>query len=315
MKPAIADTKMNNQRPLTKKEWRTYHLLMCLFTFLGRIPRPLARKMGNFLGDAWFRLDGHHRKITLDNLALALGRELASDQRHAIATSVYRNLGQILFEIGWSLAVDRNTLNKSVTIDGLENFQAAHEQGNGVLVVTAHLGNWELLSVLTKPIGLPVNIVYRPLDFKPLDHFFEAIRSRFGAKLIPSRNALLRILKVLKRGEVVAMLLDQNVDYYDGVWVDFFGRPACTSKAMATIAQRTGAPVLPVFNYREGDGFRIVVGEILPPVVTGDRRSDTEANTARYTQVIEEGIRRKPDQWFWVHRRWKTKPYSLWPRQ
>ena len=141
-------------------------------------------------------------------------------------------------------------------------------------------------------------------------------RSRYGAKLIPSRRALLKIIKALRRGEAVAMLMDQNVDYYEGVWVDFFGHPACTSKAMAMIAMKTEAAVLPVFLYRQADGFRAVFGQILTPAAyTEDQQKDIEARTAQYTKVIEEGIRAEPDQWFWVHQRWKTKTFSPWPRQ
>jgi len=306
---------MKNQIPLTKSESCIYRILTGFFRLIGRIPRPIAKKIGNLLGDAGFWLDRRHREITLDNIADALGNELAPTEQYKTARAVYRNLGQILFEVGWSLTASFKTMDEHITMEGLENFKAAYEKGKGVLAIGAHIGNWELLSVVGRKTGIPINVVYRPLDFRPMNLFFENTRSRFGANLIPSRNALLKILKGLKKGDAVAMLMDQNVDYYDGVWVDFFGQPACTSKAMAVIAMRTGAPVLPVFLYREADCFKAVFGKILPPIVTGDRTKDIEANTAKYTQVIEDGIRRKPDQWFWVHRRWKTKPYSLWPRE
>jgi len=307
---------MDLRRTLTKSELRLFRWLMRLLRLIGRIPRPLAIRMGNLLGETAFLLDKRHREITLSNLSLALGDEMGADRRHALAKSVYRNLGQILFEVGWSLAVDWATLYRHITIEGLEHYQAAYQQGRGVLVITAHLGNWELLPVVAKQADIPINIVYRPLDFKPLDRLFERTRSRFGAKLIVSRRALLKIRRALKKGEAVAMLMDQNVDYYDGVWVDFFGHPACTTKAMAVIAMKTGAAVLPVFLYRQADGFRAVFGQILTPAAsTGDQRKDVEARTAQYTKVIEEGIRAEPDQWFWVHRRWKTKTFSAWPRQ
>ncbi len=306
---------MKKPKSLTRIEWYIYRILVRLFSLIGRIPRPMAKKIGNLMGDAGFWLDKRHRQVTTNNISLALGEELGPTQQWKLARAVYHNLGQIIFEVGWSLSVSLQTLDEHVTIEGLEHFLAAHEMGKGILAITAHIGNWELLSVVGKKSGIPINVVYRPLDSRPVDLFFKKTRSRFGAKLIPSRNALLKIMKVLKKGEAVAMLMDQNVDYYDGVWVDFFGHPACTSKAMAVIAQRTGTPVLPVFLYREAGGFRAVFGKILPPVTTGDRTKDIEANTAQYTQVIEDGVRRQPDQWFWVHRRWKTKTYSAWPRE
>ena len=306
---------MNLRRTLTSSELRLFKLLERLAQLIGWIPRPVARCMGNFLGEAAFLLDKRHREVTLKNLQMALGRELDPTQRRSLAKAVYRNLGQILFEVGWSLTVDWETLCRHITVEGLDNYRTAYRQGNGVLVITAHMGNWELLPIVAGQVDIPINIVYRPLDFKPLDRFFERTRSRFGARLIQSRRALLKILKALKKGEAVAMLMDQNVDYYDGVWVDFFGHPACTTKAMAVIAMKTGAAVMPVFLYRQADGFRAVFGQVLTPApTTGDQRKDVEARTAQYTKVIEEGIRAEPDQWFWVHRRWKTKTFTPWPR-
>ena len=305
---------MDDPGLLTNTERRLYRLLKRLLGWLGRIPRPLAKKVGNFLGDVGFWLDKRHRDITLENIALALGRELDSKQQVALARSVYRNLGQVLFEVAWSWTLSEKALSECITVEGQEHLQAACDRGKGVLVVTAHIGNWELLPIAAKGVAIPINIVYRPLDFKPLNTIIEQSRSRFGAKLIPSRHALLRILGALKKGEAVAMLMDQNVDYYDGVWVDFFGHPACTSKSMAVIAMKTGASVLPVFLFREVSGFRATCGEALTPADTGDRTKDIEANTAQYTLAIEKAIRQKPDQWFWVHRRWKTKTYALWPR-
>jgi KDO2-lipid IV(A) lauroyltransferase len=305
----------NKPRSLTRSEWWLFRILMGLFVLLGRIPRGIARKIGNLLGDAGYRLDRRHREITLSNIALALGRELDRPGQVSLARAVYRNLGQIIFEVGWSLTAELESLYDHITMEGTENYQAAFKKGKGVLVIMAHIGNWELAPVVGKRTGIPINVVYRPLDFRPLDLFFKETRSRFGATLIPSRHALLKILKALKKGEAVAMLMDQNVDYYDGVWVDFFGQPACTSKAMAVIAMKTGAAVLPVFLYREPAGFRAIFGPMLPPAKTGDRTKDIEANTAQYTQVIEAGIRKQPDQWFWVHRRWKTKTYCPWPKK
>lgn len=307
---------MNLRSTLTRRELRLFRLIDHLLRLIGRIPRPAAKRIGNALGEAAFWLDKRHRDITLKNLRFAFEQELDAAQRQSLARAVYRNLGQILFEVGWSLNVDWETLCRQITITGLENYQDACRRGKGVLVITAHMGNWELLPIVAKRTQIPINIVYRPLDFKPLDRFFEHTRSRYGARLIPSRRALVKILKALRKGETVAMLMDQNVDFYEGVWVDFFGHPACTSKAMAVIAMKTEAAVLPVFLHRKADGFRAVFGQILTPAAsTGDKQKDVEARTAQYTKVIEEGVRAEPDQWFWVHQRWKTKTFSPWPRQ
>ena len=305
---------MRKKRQPTTTDYRVYDIIFRLMRAMGRIPRPMARRLGNLLGDTAFLLDRKHRKITLNNLVFAMGAELDARQRWRMARAIYRNLGQILFEVGWSLCASPAELDHRFRIDGLENYQAAREKGKGVLAITGHIGNWELLSIVADRVNMPINVLYRPLDFMPLNLFFEKLRGRFGARLIPTSHAMLRIVRVLKKKEVLAILMDQSVDWYDGVWVDFFGRRTCTSKGMALIALKTGAPVLPVFLYREAAGFRAVFGEEIPLVVTGDKTSDIERNTLNYSKAIEKGIRRHPEQWFWVHRRWKKRPYCLWPR-
>ncbi|MGA6927225.1 MAG: lysophospholipid acyltransferase family protein, partial [Desulfosarcina sp.] len=247
-------------------------------------------------------------------LAFALGDEIDAQARWTTARAVYRNLGQVLFEVGWSLGASPAQLDESIRIDGSDHYRAAIEKGRGVIGITAHLGNWELLPIVADRATMHLNVVYRPLDFMPLNIFFEKLRARFGARLIPASNAMLKIVRALRKKEVVAILMDQSVDWYDGVWVDFFGRRTCTSKGVALIALKTRSPVLPFFLYREASGFHAVIGQEIPLVVTGDKTQDIEINTLNYSKVIETGIRRHPEQWFWVHRRWKNKPYCLWPR-
>ena len=305
---------MAKRKPPTTIDFKICGLINCLVKTLGRIPRPLARRIGNCLGEAGFRLDRRHRTIALDNLTLALGDALSPEQRWEMAKAVYRHMGLIFFEVGWSLTAPAAELDRHVRIDGLEHYRAALEKGKGVLAITGHLGNWELLSIVADRARIPINVVYRPLDFTPLNLFFENLRGRFGAHLIPTSHAMIRIARALKKKEVVAILMDQSADWYDGVWVDFFGHRTCTNKGMALIALKSGAPVLPVFLYREENGFRAVFGPEIPLVITGDKTKDIEANTLNYSKAVERGIRRHPEQWFWVHRRWKKKPYSVWPR-
>ena len=306
---------MAKRKPATSIDIKICGIITHLVSALGRIPRPLARQLGNFLGDVGFWLDGRHRKVALDNLALALGDELTHRQRWDLARAVYHHLGQILFEVGWSVTAPDQELDRQVRIDGLEHYRAAFAKGKGVLAVTGHVGNWELLPIVADRARIPINVVYRPLDFTPLNLFFERLRTRFGARLIPTSHAMIRIVRALKKKEVVAILMDQSVDWYDGVWVDFFGHRTCTSKGMALIAIKSRSPVLPVFLYREKTGFRAVFGQEIPLVVSGDKTKDIEANTLNYGKAVEQGVRRHPEQWFWVHRRWKKKPYCEWPRK
>ncbi len=293
----------------------TYKLIAGLLKALGLIPRKTAFKLGNFIGRILFLFDKKHRKIALNNLTRSFSREKSSYEIKILVRRVFKNLGQIIFEIGWSLRLESKDFQKYFNIQGLSNYRNAYEKGNGVLVLTAHLGNWELLSIIFAMVGYPVNVLYRPLDFSPLDRFFAMIRGRFGAELIPSAQSMRKILRSLKYGKAVGMLMDQNVDWYEGVFVDFFGHRACTNKGMALLARRTESPVVPVFLVREKSGFRAEFGSEIPLIKTEDIRKDIEANTHQYNRVIESIIRQYPDQWFWVHQRWKTKPYCQWPRR
>ena len=284
---------------------------------LGLIPREPGIRVGTVIGRFLFAFDKKHRTIAINNIRNAFGSELRSDEVKTIARQVFNNLGCMIFEIAWSARLDPELFDRYFKICGRENFLKAFDKGKGALLLTAHMGNWELFTVIAQMAKIPASVVYRPLDLKSLDEAVKQLRCRFGAKLIPTTNrrAIVQILNTLKDNECVAMLMDQNVDYYNGVFTDFFGRSACTNKGMAILALRTGAPVVPVFMVREPGGFR---AEVLPEIAltkTGDKQKDIEANTAKFNQAIEAFVRRYPDQWFWVHQRWKTRPYCIWPRE
>ncbi len=296
-------------------DWQniTYNVIKILFKLIGLIPRKLAFRLGNLFGWILFLVDRKHKEIVMNNLTRAFGHEKNPYEIRMLARRVFKNFGQIVFEIGWSLRLDRKDFQKHFKIQGLSNYKNVYEKGRGVLFLTAHMGNWELLSIIMAMVGYPVSVLYRPLDFSPLDRFFAVVRGRFGAELIPSAQSMRKILRSLKHGKVVGMLMDQNVDWPEGVFVDFFGHRACTNKGMALLARRTEAPVVPVFLVREKSGFRAEFGSEIPLIKTEDIRKDLEASTQQYNRIIEDFIRRYPDQWFWVHQRWKTKPYCPWP--
>jgi len=286
-----------------------------LFKLLGLFPRTWAVGMADFLGGMLFYVDKKHRGIAMDNLTYAFGHEKQPQEIEKITRQVFINLVKVVFEIGWSLHLKESQLAEHFKIDGYHHIKNAYEKGKGVLVLTAHFGNWELLTVIGKIIKFNINIVVRPLDFKPLDQFIFNLRTRFGGKIIPKERSIHTIIRSLHRGEIVVLLMDQNVDWYEGVFVDFMGHRACTSKGLALLALKTGVPVVPVFMVREKSGFRAEFGPEIVTVKTGDRQKDIENNTQEYNRVIENFIRRCPDQWFWVHQRWKTKPYQAWPKK
>ncbi len=282
-----------------------------LFRVLGMMPKK--QKLGQALGRLIYRLDGKHRRIALENIARAFPEKTPA-QAQQLARRAFENLGQVPFEIGWSLNHKGPALFRRFRIQGWEHIRQAYEKGNGVLVLTAHFGNWELLTVIAAMLGYGLSIVYRPLDFAPLERFIVRLRTRFGGKLIPKKKSMRQVLRSLRHGEMAALLMDQNVDWYDGVFMEFFGIPACTNKGMALLALKTGAPVVPCFLAREQNGFVGVFLPEVPRIRTGDKFKDIEQNSLLYNRTIEAMIRQYPPQWFWVHQRWKGKPYRPWPR-
>lgn len=288
-------------------------LITTLFRMIGRIPGPIADSLAQSGARLWFRIDKKHRNIAIDNLTRAFGHEKSQEQIRLIAFQSFYNIMRIPFEIGWSDGMTLPELYQYAEMRGLHHIQAALAKGKGVLALTAHMGNWELLPSVAPMAGFSADIIYRPLDFSPLDAFFLRLRTRFGAGLIPNAHAMRKILRQLKNGHVVAMLMDQNVDWYEGVFVEFFNHRACTNKGFALLALKTRAPVVPIFMLRNQNRFIIEFCAELELVQTGDRAHDIEANTLRYNQAIEAVIRRYPEQWFWVHQRWKTRPFCSWP--
>lgn len=298
----------------SKKQTAAYVAIRTLFSCLGIFPLHIGRKLGAALGNVFFLCDSKHRNIALDNLAAAFRPEKTLRQTRVLARKIFQNLGQIVFEIAWSLRLKKKDFEKYFLINGLSYLRSAFDKGKGVLILTAHIGNWELLTIVAAMTGYPKSIVVRPLDFGPLEKFFAGLRTRFGGRLIPKKNSLRMVLRSLEQDEMVGLLMDQNVDWYDGVFVDFFGRLACTNKGLALLALKTGAPVVPLFVVRENSYFRAEFGREVPLIQTGDKTRDVEANTQQYTKIIESFICRYPDQWLWVHQRWKTRPYHEWPR-
>ncbi len=287
-----------------------YHLIYRAFFLLGLIPPGIAKRIANALGRIWFVADRRHREVAIENLNRAFGDEMTPAQLRAFCRRVFCNLVRVIFETGWSVHIKDSDVRKYFSFHGMENLHAAMCNKRGVLVLTAHIGNWELLIAAAARIGLPISAIYRPMEFKPLDRFFRELRSRNGASLFPKKKAMRKVLRSLKNNELVGVLLDQNTGMSKGVFVDFFGEPAGTNKGLALLARETGTPVVPMFLVRENGLFRVECGRQLPHIKTGDKAGDIAASTRLYNKAIEDMIRRYPEQWFWVHRRWKSKPHK-----
>lgn len=195
----------------------------------------------------------------------------------------------------------------TITLEGLEHLRRAMETHGRALVLTAHLGNWELLTVAHRLTGYPLAIVVRPLDSPWLERLADRLRRKSGVELIAKRGALRPVLKALGDGRMVGILLDQNASRRESVFVPFFGHPASTSKSLALLAVRSGAPVVPIFIRRERRGHRVTICPMLPAPTATDSEQAVAELTARCTATIEAAVRATPEQWLWIHDRWRTR--------
>ncbi len=257
------------------------------------------------LGAAWHALDLEHRRTAEANIRLALGMNEAEARRLALEN--FRHLARVFAEFPLMGRMTRENHRRFVEPSGEEHLLKSLERGRGVLILTGHFGNWEWMAY-SAPFFLParLNIVARPVRPEALNRWVTRLRERSGNRVIAKEYALLHTLKALKRNEMVGFLLDQNAGKKTGVWAPFFGGCVLTHKTLAHIALRTGAPVHPVFNHRLPDGrYQIEMGREIPAPSHGTLEEKTAAMTAAFNRIIEEQIRRFPDQWYWVHRRFR----------
>lgn len=283
--------------------------LQLLVTAVGVLPRRAARAVGAGIGALVWMLLGRLRKTGLRNLEMAFP-EKSDAERRAILRGVYRSLG---WQIGEFCKMRHYTAEQAsafIRYDGLEHYLAARDEGRGVLVLTGHLGAWELSSFYHSLVGHPMSLVIRRLDNPLVDEFVNKVRCLHGNRVIHKDDFARGLLTAMHRGETVGILMDTNMTPPQGVFVPYFGIEACTATALARVALKTGAAVLPGFLLWEAAEQRYVLrfGEPLELVKTGDAERDVLANTALFTATIEAYVRRYPEQWLWVHRRWKTRP-------
>jgi len=282
-----------------------------LFTCFQGIPISLRRALFTGLFRLFYLLVPRQRLIAAHNLRCAFP-EKSDDEILRIVRGVYRNMGIITAEFFDIPRLTKENIGEFVDAEGIEHCTRALERGRGVLFFTAHFSNWELSAAAAALLIKPAVAVYRTLDSALLEHIVLRVRSAAGNTLIPKEHAMRAMIRCLKRNEILGILIDQNVAWYEGVFVDYFGRPACTTNGLALLALHTKAPVLPGYIVRLHDGrYRLVIGPEVQITRTGDRDADVLANTQRFTKMIEETVRRYPDQWFWVHQRWKTQQCQI----
>ncbi len=288
-------------------------LLKIVAFFIGHIPRFLLLPTGNLLGLVAYKFARRHKTTACENIRESFkedGEQVSEEEVRIITLGVFINLALNFLEfmrLPWLKAKD---LKGYVEIEGLEHLEEARSKGKGIIICTAHFGNWELLGATLGLIGFPLEVVVRNPDTPVFDNFVAWVRTSSGNRSIHKKNAMLRLMRALKGNGTLGILLDQNVTRREGVFINFFGRTACTNKGPALLAAASSSAVLPTFIIRDGLTHRIVISAPLKLVNTGDKEKDVIENTAIMTRPIEEIIRKYPEQWFWVHRRWKTHPDS-----
>jgi Kdo2-lipid IVA lauroyltransferase/acyltransferase len=268
--------------------------------FVRPMPRRFALALGGLVG----------RAIAIDNLRLSFPG-WNEERLRATAAAVYRHFGRVVFDILWMQRRGAKEILAFLEFDGEEHIEGPMAAGRGILFCTGHLGNWEIQAIAHAWFHGPVSVVARPLDNPELDARLCRFRASSGNTIIYKKKALAQILGALRSGGSVAMLLDQNVQAKDGIFVDFFGRPAATTTAAAALAVKTGCAVVPCHTELLADGrYRLSYDQPVVWAPSGDRDVDIEGITQELARRTEGWIRRTPEQWLWMHRRWKTRPPS-----
>jgi KDO2-lipid IV(A) lauroyltransferase len=271
------------------------------------LPLSAAAWLGRRAGDLGYVALGRRRRLALANLAQAFP-DTDPAARRQIARRSFQHLGLLFIEGCLALRRPLRDVTGQIRIDGLDHLQSVFERHGRALILTAHLGNWELLALAPALTGYPLTVVARALDSPALNAWADQLRRAAGVEVVDKRSALRPVLNALRQGRLVGVLLDQNAARREGVFVPFFGRLASTSRAMAVLALRTRTPVLPAFIRRLTPGRHEIT--IHPPLPL-PARSDDEAVrvlTAGCTSAIEAAVRATPEQWLWAHDRWRTRP-------
>jgi len=294
------------------KRLAEYTAAVVFLRILAILPYRIASDAGGLIGRLGYKIDKRHRNVAIENLSRAFpGRDRKDISR--IANKVFENLGRSVAEFIHiaSRPPDsvREMLNKWVKIEGQDHVNNAIMNNKGIIYLGAHFGNWELLGQVLSTNKCGFNVIARPIDNYRLNQIIVSLRSVLGANVLSKKGVLRDTLRVLKKGGAVGILLDQNSSKEDGVFVDYFGQLAATNKGLALIAMKSGASVIPVFIVREDTCRHRVV--YLPEIEikrSDDLESDVLTYTQKFTSIIESFVRDHPEQWFWMHRRWKTRP-------
>ncbi len=274
---------------------------------LSILPRNFVRPTGKILGWFFYHTFSRRRRVALHNTRLVFGRE-----RNDIVLASFKSLGMSIVEIS-QIWLGRKGIFNGIEYEGLSHYFEAKAAGRPVMLITGHLGNWELIGNAVARKGCIFSVVVRPLDNIYLNRMIKRIRHMFGNRSISKRGALRDVLKTLRKKGSVAILIDQGSNSSEGVISDFLGRRAYTTKMPALMALKTNAVVIPVFIHRTETSHRIVFNEVMPIVRSKDHDKDVEINTMNFSKKIAEYVGTYPGEWLWIHRRWKRIPENKMP--
>ncbi|MBU1084706.1 MAG: lysophospholipid acyltransferase family protein [Candidatus Omnitrophota bacterium] len=293
------------------RRYYLYYAAKILFCIIGFIPRRISVFLSDHLGRGAFKLLKKHREIAVSNLKDGFGCDDKECLR--IAEDVFRNVAKNGADWIKFLSYSKEDIGRLVTeIEGIDNLDRAISEGKGVILLASHFGNWELLSAYLYSHGYTGAIIAKRIYFPKYDKLINRLRKRFGAKVVYRDESPKKLLRILKSGGMLGILADQDVDSVESIFVDFFGKPASTPVAPVKIGMVTGANLVPAFMLRKKDDtYKLIIEKAISLVPRDDKNSDIERYTQEWTAILEKYVKKYPDQWVWMHRRWKTCPQSV----
>jgi len=291
------------------REWLEYIAAWMVLRGVGMLPREAARAVGAAVAGLFYRVNPRLERAALFNLNIAFP-QMPEAERRATARRLMRHIGWMGGEFSQFPRDTPESIRRIITIDGMENYHAAKARGKGLIYLTGHMGAWELAPFAQALNGHPLHFLVRPVENARVNALVDRYRTLGGNKTIGKNESVREMLRVLRENGDVGVLMDVNSSVEEGVFVPFFGVPACTSSGVARIALRTDCAVMPGYVYWNDAErrYHLQLDPAIELVRTGDAEADVVANTARFVQVFEQYARRYPDQWLWVHKRWKTRP-------
>ncbi|OGW82873.1 MAG: hypothetical protein A2987_02100 [Omnitrophica bacterium RIFCSPLOWO2_01_FULL_45_10] len=290
------------------RRYYLYYLGRVLFFIIYLLPLEFVLYLADILGAIAFVVLAKYRRIAIANLAFAFGPEKTIDEIRNIAKAAFQNLAKNGVELINFPKINKANLDRFVKIRNIDIIDNALKEGKGAIVLTGHIGNWELLGLALRLKGYHGAAIGRRIYFDKYDKYLNRLRRVHDVNVIYRDESPKKVLKVLKSNGIIGILADQDMDSIDGIFVNFFGHPAYTPVGPVALTKASGARLIPAFIIRENGGHALMFEKPIELADSGDKGKDLIANTQKWSDVVESSVRRYPEQWVWMHRRWKTKP-------